>query len=498
MIWDVLTLVLTGLPFIAAGVALGVAAGALPGFGASNTLIILLPLTLVMPTESALVMIVGLFVGARLGGATPAILINVPGTASGAVTAMEGYPMRQQGLAGRALGIALQASVLGSFCSGLVALVAAPLIADIAVRFSAPEIFALTIFSIAMVGQISGDNLIKGWLAGAGGLLIGSVGVDPMWGVERGTFGFIELYDGIPVIAALVGLYAVTEVMMLAETHLKTGTAKVPAVSRLSDLWGGCRYVFSRPVDLIRSTAIGTFIGALPGAGANIASFLSYQQAITFSPSAEDQARFGKGNPRGIIASEAADNANASGALVPMMTLGIPGSASTAVMLLIMTAHGLNVGPTLFIESPVIAYAILAAIPIAALLLMGIGMVSVFAAIRLVLVPPAMLAVIIAVFSLAGAYAARYLEFDIGLALCFGLLGYIMRKEGYPPQALLIGVILAPAVESNFFIGLREGFGSPSVFFTRPIALTIWALLIASTLFIAWKKREAARRMERS
>lgn len=496
MIWDVLTLVFNGLPFIAAGVALGVVAGALPGFGASNTLIVLLPLTLIMPTESALVMIVGLFVGVRLGGATPAILINVPGTASGAVTAMEGYPMRQQGLAGRALGIALQASVLGSFCSGLVALLAAPLIADMALKFSAPEIFALTIFSIAMVGQISGDNLLKGWLAGAGGLLVGSVGIDPMWGVERGTFGFIELYDGIPVVAALVGLYAVTEVMVLAEAHAKAGNAPLPAASRMRELWDGCLYVFTRPVDLIRSTAIGTFIGALPGAGANIASFLSYQQAITFSPTVEDQAKFGKGNPRGIIASEAADNANASGALVPMMTLGIPGSASTAVMLLIMTAHGLNVGPTLFADSPVIAYAILAAIPVAALLLFGIGFFSVFAAIRLVLVPPAMLAVVIAVFSLAGAYAARYLEFDIGLALAFGLIGYLMRKEGYPPQALLIGVILAPAVESNFFIGLREGFGSPTVFFTRPIALAIWALLVVSTVFIARKKRDAARKLE--
>jgi putative tricarboxylic transport membrane protein len=498
MIWDVLYIVFQGLPFIAAGVFLGVIAGALPGFGASNTLVILLPLTLILPVESALVMVIGLFVGVRFGGATPAILINVPGTASGAVTALEGYPMRKKGQAGKALGIALQASVLGSAVSGVVALIAAPTIAQVALKFSAPEIFALAFFSIAMVGQIASDNMVKGWLAGAGGLLIGSIGVDPMWGIERGTFGFIELYDGIPVIAALVGLYAVTEVIFLAETKIKPTVNGTPHKGHLKELWSGCVYVIKRPVDLVRSTLIGTFIGALPGAGANIASFISYQQAVTFSPSPEDQKKFGEGNPRGIIASEAADNANASGALVPMMTLGIPGSASTAVMLLIMTAHGLNVGPTLFVESPVLAYATLAATPVAALMLFVIGFFGTFAAVRLVMVPPAILAVIIMIFALAGAFAARYLAFDIGLALVFGVIGYIMRKEGYPVQAMLIGVILAPVVESNFFIGLREGFGSPLIFVTRPITLIIWGLLIASSIFIAKKKRSAAKRLESS
>lgn len=493
---EVFLILLWGLPIIAAGVFAGVIAGALPGFGASNTLIILLPLTLLMSSQNALLLVVGLFVGVRLGGATPAILINVPGTASGAVTAMEGYPLRKQGKAGFALGIALMASVVGSFASGIIALGAAPAIAKVALSFSAPEIFALTIFSIAMVGQVAGDNIIKGWFAGAAGLLIGSVGVDPMWGAERGTFGFIELYDGIPVIAALVGLYAVSEVMTLAENRLSPAIPgdDTTSRSRIGEMLKGCRYVLRRPVDTIRSTFIGTFIGALPGAGANIASFISYQQAITFSPSVEDQKLFGKGNPRGIIASEAADNANASGAIVPMMTLGIPGSASTAVMLLMMSAHGLNVGPTLFIDTPVIAYAVLAAIPVAALLLIVIGFASVFMLARLILIPSAILIVIIAIFSLAGAFAARYLVFDIFLALFFGLVGYVMRKEGYPPQAMLIGIILAPAVESNFFIGLREGFGSPTIFFTRPIALAIWAMLIGSSLFIAWKKRQSLTR----
>lgn len=493
---QIINVLLVGLPFIAAGVGVGVVAGALPGFGASNTLIILLPLTLQLSAESALLLVVGLFVGVRLGGATPAILINVPGTASGAVTALEGFPLKKMGRAGEALGIALLASVIGSAVSGFIALGAAPLIASIALKFSAPEIFALTIFSIAMVGQISGGDLIKGWLAGAAGLLVGSVGVDPMWGTERGTFGFIELYDGIPVIAALVGLYAVAEVMTLVENRSASRVTETPTVGRSAELWQGIKYVMTRPVDILRSSAIGSFIGALPGAGANIASFLSYQQAITFSPSAADQATFGKGNPRGIIASEAADNACASGALVPMMTLGIPGSASTAVMLLIMSAHGLNVGPTLFAETPVLAFAILAAIPVAAFLLFFIGFGAMFAAVRLVLIPPAILAVIISLFALAGAFAARYLEFDWFLALFFGFVGYLMRKEGYPSQAMLIGVILAPAVESNFFIGLREGFGSPTVFFTRPIALGIWALLIASTLFIAWKKKQALEKLK--
>lgn len=493
---EVLAVLVLGLPFIFGGVLIGVIAGALPGFGASNTLIIMLPLTLQLGMHDALLLVVGLFVGVRLGGATPAILINVPGTASGAVTAFEGFPLNKKGRANFALGIALLASAIGSFASGGIALFAAPLIARIALEFSAPEIFALTIFSIAMVGQISGDNLAKGWLAGAAGLLIGSVGVDPMWGIERGTFGFVPLYDGIPVIAALVGLYAISEVMVMADSALsKGGTsgAYLPTGSRdrAREILSGCALVLKKPIDLLRSTAIGSFIGALPGAGANIASFLSYQQAITFTRTAEEQKTFGKGNPRGIIASEAADNACASGALVPMMTLGIPGSPSTAVMLLLMMAHGLNVGPRLFSENPVTSYAILGAIPIAAICLFFIGFFGTFVASRLVLIPVGVLAPVIGVFALGGAFAARYLMFDVFLALAFGLIGYIMRKEGYPPQAMLIGVILAPSVESNFFIGLREGFGSPLVFFERPIALGIWICLLLSTLFIARKKKQS-------
>lgn len=497
---DVIAVLLSGLPYIAAGVLVGVIAGALPGFGASNTLIIMLPLTLQMEVNDALLLVVGLFVGVRLGGAIPAILINVPGTASGAVTALEGYPLNKQGKTNLALGVALAASVVGSLASGVLALFAAPLIATVALAFSAPEIFALTIFSIAMVGQISGDDLAKGWLAGAAGLLVGSIGVDPMWGMERGTFGFVELYDGIPVIAALVGLFAISEVMVMAEDEIRARREgrkieRSISKSRVGEIISGCRFALSRPVDLLRSTMIGSFIGALPGAGANIASFLSYQQAVTFSPNEKDQKLFGKGNPRGIIASEAADNACASGALVPMMTLGIPGSASTAVMLLLMSAHGLNVGPQLFTESPVSAYAILGGIPVAALLLIGIGLICILIASRVVLVPVLVLAPMIGIFALAGAYAARYLMFDVYLALIFGVVGYVMRKEGFPPQAMLIGVILARAAESNFFIGLREGFGSPTVFFTRPITLLIWAMLIGSTLYIAHKKKQSRGRL---
>ncbi len=497
---EIMPILIAGLPLIAFGVALGVVAGALPGFGASNTLIILFPLTLSMEVNSALIMMTGLFVGVRFGGAMPAILINVPGTASGAVTALEGFPMSKKGLAGMALGVALMASVIGSFASGLIAITAAPVIARLALEFGAPEIFALAIFSIVMVGQIAGDDRYKGWFAGASGLLIGSVGVDPMWGTERGTFGYFELFDGIPVIAALVGLYAVAEVMEMAQlARLRTGAAaqavQIGFAERARGIVSGAKFAIKKPVDLLRSTAIGSLIGALPGAGANIASFLSYQQAITFSASVEDQAQFGKGNPRGIVASESADNACASGALVPMMSLGIPGSSSTAVLLLVMSAHGLNVGPRLFTENAVSAYAMLAAIPVAALMLIFIGFGASFIASRLAQIPKPVIATVIAVFALAGAYAARYMMFDVYLALAFGVLGYIMRREGYPPQAMLIGIILAPVVEANFFVGLRMGFGSPDIFFTRPVAVGIWITMIASILYIARKKKLAQARL---
>ena len=298
----------------------------------------------------------------------------------------------------------------------------------------------------------------------------------------------------MPVIPALVGLYAVAEVMRTAEKSLETKLDRDLVTrstkERLRRVVDGCLFTLRHPVNLLRSTTIGSAIGALPGAGANIASFLSYQQAITFAPNQEDRERFGHGNPRGIIASEAADNACASGALVPMMTLGIPGSASTAVMLLLMTVHGVNVGPRLFTEDPVIAYAIIAAIPLAAIFLLMVGFILILGATRLVEIPVSILLPSVAIFSLAGAYAARYFLFDVYLALAFGLIGFIMRKEGFPPQAMLIGIILAPIVESNFFIGLRQGHGSPEIFFTRPISLAIWIFLVVTTVYFARKKRQ--------
>ena len=494
---DVAVLLASGWHFILAGVLLGVIAGALPGFGASNTLIVLLPLTLALEVDQALIMVAGVFVGVRFGGAIPAILINVPGTASGAATAFEGYPMSQKGLADQALGTALLASAIGSIASGLTALIAAPMIARVALKFSAPELFALSILSIAIVGQVAGRDVLKGWFAGAAGLLVGSIGADPMWGDERGTFGLLELYDGVPVIPALVGLYAIAQVIGAAEEPLRVKLDQrrrtQSATARLRAAINGGLFALRRPIDLLRSTAIGSFIGALPGAGANIASFLSYQQAVTFAPTQADRERFGRGNPRGIVASEAADNACASGALVPMMTLGIPGSASTAVMLLLMTVHGVNVGPRLFNEEPVIAYAIIGAIPLAAIFLVLAGLFMILGATRLVEIPTYILMPAVAVFSLAGAYAARYFLFDVYLALAFGLIGFIMRKEGFPPQAMLIGIILAPVVESNFFIGLRQGHGSLEIFFTRPISLGIWAFLIVTTVYFSYKKRQQAR-----
>jgi len=257
-----MTIIAAGLPWIAAGVLVGVVAGAIPGFGGSNTLAVLLPLTLFLEIHPALLFVVGLFVGIRFGGAVPAILVNVPGTASGSVTALEGYPMRQKGQANFALGVALAASVLGSMVSGLLALIVAPTIATIALKFSAPEIFALSIFSIAMVGQIAGDDLMKGWLAGAASLLVGSVGIDPMWGSERGTMGFVELSDGTPIVPALVGLYGVAEVMALAERTYSASTDRVSylhqtLILRAREVFRGLLFTLRRP-ESVRRGLIGT------------------------------------------------------------------------------------------------------------------------------------------------------------------------------------------------------------------------------------------------
>jgi len=463
------------------GTAIGVVAGALPGFSAANTLVVMLPITITMQSEAALIFMAAIFAGVRLGGAIPAVLINMPGTGSSSVTAFDGYPMAIQGRAAEALGIAAFASFFGGILSAIIAVFASPLLGKVALKLSSVEIFILTLFAIAVIGYLSGDYPIKGWLAGFFGLLVGSMGYDPMWGTPRGHFNLEWLADGMPVIPALVGLFAISEAMqIITRDHVVSLKKPEKQYRAIKGILLGMKRALNYRFDLIRSSLIGTIVGALPGAGANIASFISYQQAVSL---AKDKSLFGKGDPRGIISGEAADNGVASGSLIPLLTLGIPGSSATAIMLVVMMAHGLSVGPRLILDNPEIFYSLLSSLFLANIWMLVIGVLVCVYMVRITEIPTRILIPAITGISLIGAFFYRGYIFDIWLALGFGLIGYVMRRTGYPPQAALLGIILSPILERHFLIGLRMGFGNPSIFFTRPTAIALWIMLIILIIF---------------
>jgi len=485
------------------GSLIGIFAGAIPGFSAANTLVILLPFTLVMNIDSSLLMMMAIFAGVRTGGAFPAILIRMPGTGSASVTTFDGYPMAEQGKANQALGISIFASFLGGTICTIIALCAAPLIGRYALKLNSVDICVLTIVAIGVVGQITGGSVIKGWLSGLFGLLCASIGMDKVFGTPRFTFDSMYLMDGISIIPPLVGLFALSETLVLIEREYilleKKDSEKFDSktvVLRIKEIIEGGWLTLQNWTDAIRSSIIGVFIGALPGAGANIASFLAYQLGATFS---RERFQFGKGAPAGVVCAETADNGVSAGAMIPLLTIGIPGSSSTAVMLVVMIANGLNVGPRLFADNPVEAYSTLAALLLANFWVLIFGITMALFCARLIEIPTRILAPVIMLLCLAGSFANRGWIFDIYLTLIFAAIGYIMRKSEYPPQAALLGIILGPITEENLFRGLRMGFDTPILFFTQPAAVSFWiflVLLIVSYYYFTLRKKAKDHRKE--
>jgi len=477
--------VIVNFGWLTLGVLVGIIAGALPGFGGANTLIIFLPLTLALEVNAATTFMISVYCGVRLGGAIPAILVNVPGSGSAAVTTFDGYPLAVQGKGKTALGVSAGASLIGGIISGLVALLAAPAIGQLALKLSSVELFLITLSAIVVIGQFASGNLIKGLLAGAFGLLLGSTGTDAMYGISRANFGIMQLFEGVPVIPTLVGFFAISEIMMMIKQDKSTIEEE-----RIDSKIGGIKEIFLGSViafkywgSSLRSGIIGTFIGAIPAAGANIASFLAYQQEISFARK-EEKSTFGKGNPKGIIAAEGADNAVGGGALIPLLTFAIPGNSTGVVMLTVLLAHGVVPGPRIFETNPIVPYSLIFSVFIASFVMyiLGVFVFMPFAS-KVTSINLSILAPAIGFFALMGAYADRTFLFDMGLAIVLGVIGYLMRRGGYPPQAALLGVILAPLLEKYFYQALRMSFGDYTVFFLRPGAMIIWTLLIIIVAF---------------
>ncbi|MPZ89470.1 MAG: tripartite tricarboxylate transporter permease [Nitriliruptorales bacterium] len=463
------------------GVSLGTVVGVLPGLGPSATLAILLPITFGVAPASALIAFAGLYYGAKYGGSTTAILMNIPGESASIMTTLDGYALAKQGRAGAALGIA----AISSFIAGTVGVIGltflAPLIADFAVSFGPPEFFGLLVFGLTTVVLLAGTSVLKGMLSAALGLFLAMVGSDIISGQQRFTFGQIELLDGIDFVIVAIGVFAIAEVLANLETPEGSTPFEVP--KKLRELLPTVQDIRDSQSAMAQSSVIGFLIGALPGAGSTVASFISYgvQKKISRHPE-----KIGHGAMEGVAAPEGANNSETGGAMVPLLTLGIPGSSATAVMLAALIIYGLQPGPQLFSEQPDLVWAIIASMYIGNVMciVLNLPLVPVFASI--LRIPYVYLYPGILVISMIGVYALSQSFYDLNLLLFFSVLGYIMRKVDVPAAPLLLTFVLGGLAERALVQSLVISLGSPLIFLQRPISLVLLilaALLLISTLF---------------
>ena len=458
-------------------ILLGLVVGAIPGFSAANTIIILLPLTLAVDVEIGLVFMVALYCSSRMGAGIPAILVNIPGTAGAAATPLDGYPMTKLGRAQQALAMSFVASTFGGLLTTLVALFALPYLVRVAYHLHSVEMIVVMLLGISLIASIAARDTLKGLIAGMFGLMIGSIGTDYVYATPRGTFGLLELYDGVPLIPALVGLFAISEAFLFieGESILSQRGRELMIGSGWSATMEGVRMAFARWWHIVWTSIIGLIIGIVPGAGASIAAFVAYQQSRFFSRTPE---RYGTGHPEGLIAPESANNGVTAGTLIPLLTLGIPGGATAAIMLVVMQYHGVVLGPRLFAMQPELGYGVIMAMFVTYMIMIVTILPLARYMSRVTMVSTVYMAPIVIAFTLVGSFVPREYLFDMYLALVFGGIGYVARKTGYHVAAILIGVILGPLLEQYFLRALRIAEGDIMVVFSSPIGNVLWVFLV--------------------
>jgi putative tricarboxylic transport membrane protein len=479
----------------ACGVVMGILIGALPGIGPPSGVALLLPLTFGMNPTSGIIMLAALYAGTMYGGTITAVLINTPGESASVVTCLDGHQMALKGRAGPALGIA----AIGSFIAGTVGVVllmlVSPALARWSLAFGPPETFALMLLGLTTVTLLTGDSAVKGYISMVLGLMLATVGFDIVSGDARFAFGIPEMMDGIDFLPAAIGLFGIGEVLAGAEAA--KGSAVV--VGRLT-----LRDVMPSAVDWVRSrwaiargTVMGFLVGILPGAGPTIATFLAYTLEKKVSKHPEE---FGHGAVEGVAGPESANNAAATGAMVPMLTLGIPGSATTAIMLGGLMMWGLRPGPLLFEKNPDFVWGLIASQYIANVMLLILSTAFIPLFVRALRVPYGILMPLIIVFCITGAYSLKNSVWDVGQMLVFGVLGYAMKKLGYSPAALTLALVLGPLAERALRQSLIISDAGAAIFFLRPISATltiaaIVAVLVPSLLGAraALRRRAAAR-----
>lgn len=484
----------TSLVLIFLSVLIGVIIGALPGLSSTMAVALLLPFTLGLDPVVAISMMAALYCAGTFGGSITAILINAPGAPPAVATALDGYPLAQKGQAGLALGVAAISSVSGGLISLVIFIVAAPLLAAIALEFRPQEYFALTLFGLSMLAAISGKSAPRNLISGFLGVMVSVIGIHLVTGIERYTFGTTWLYDGIDFVPVLIGVFAIAELLKQAQQsdvvmeRIKNVAVKLPGVKDLRRIRG----------TILRSSGIGTFVGILPAEGTTVAAIMGYNEAKRWSKHPEE---FGKGSIEGIAGPEAANNSGASGAMVPTLALGIPGSGTTAVILAALIMHGFRPGPFLMQETPEILYAIFIAMLLANIGFLFIGLAGARVFSLITLIPRTFLWPSVFCFAVVGAYAYNQQMFDVWVMLIAGLLSFVAMRHGFGPAPFVMGLVLGNLLEKNWSQAMIIFDSEWTLFFHSPIANVFFFLTVlslASPLIMPWARSALSRALNRA
>ena len=486
---------------ILVGTVVGMAVGAMPGLTATVGLALLLPITFTMAPASGLALAGAFYMGAIYGGSFTAILVNTPGTPSAIATTFDGWPMAKQGRSEEAVVGATFGSAFGGVTGVIVLIFVAPILANVVLNFGPQEFFWIGIFGLTMIASLVAKSLVKGFIGGFIGLLIAAIGISPVGGEQRFTFGLPSLQGGVPLIVGLIGLFTIPVIIdLVSSPNIHAGAEMRDEEDNrngATNLLTVVRDILSRPVNLIRSSIIGAVIGALPGAGGNIAGLITYNEAKRASRYPD---RFGKGTVDGVVASESANNAVVGGGLIPLLTLGVPGAPPDAVIYGMLLVQGLRPGASLFTSQGTITFTFIISIAVAALMMIPVGLLAGRALQRMIVrVPTRYFVPAIVLLTFIGSYAARNNIIDVASMLILGLIGYGLRGLGIEPATIVLGLVLGPIIETGLGQGLLASAGSATPwmsFVTRPISLIIIALILVGALWPLWTRRIRHRRDE--
>src|SRR3954471_14422947 len=460
--------------YIALSSLVGIVIGALPGLTATMGVTLMTTLTLKMPSSQALLILICTYVGAIYGGSRSAILLNIPGTPASAASCLDGYALARQGHAGRAMGIATSGSVLGTLIGMVFLAWFTPVLGNLALKFGAYEFFWLAVFGVVISANLTGDDALKGWISGFLGLFVAGIGQEAIYAYDRFSFGSRDLAGGIQLVPALVGAFGLAELLSGMRT-LPPPVKINPFDSGIAKLVDVTRYWRT----MIRSGIIGTFIGIVPGVGEDVAAWASYAAAKRAS---KEKEQVGKGPIEGLMAAETGDNACVPGAIIPVLTLAVPGSAPAAVLLAAMLIHGVQPGPMIMVEAPHFVYEIVAMMFFATLGILFYGLTLTKPLTKVLQVPRVVIIPMIFVLCVIGTYAIAARLFDVWVMLAFGLIGFVLRRFGYPLAPLVLGIVLGDLMEKGLRRGLVLADGDLVPFFTRPISLVLFAIIVVTVL----------------